>query len=159
MKASFAIGLEGVPTSGASLTWGVQHTFDDLSVDAERQITISRAATVATVTDANHGLSANDSVFIFGSGDANLEKATGVDVASIIDANTYTYTVANTGATTAKAGCRGKNLRVNNHATLTNIVNTRQDGNYAFPCRAIRLRVTAWVSGSIDLLINQGADF
>jgi hypothetical protein len=33
---------------------------------------------------------------------------------------------------------------------------TNQDGNYAFPVRAVRLTVTSWTSGSAVLTILQG---
>jgi len=32
---------------------------------------------------------------------------------------------------------------------------TNQDGNYAFPVRAIRLNVTAWTSGTATLTVIQ----
>lgn len=34
---------------------------------------------------------------------------------------------------------------------------TNQDGNYAFPVRAVRLTITSWTSGSAILTLLQGA--
>jgi hypothetical protein len=151
-QVPFGVSLFGLPSSGASVTWKVQHTADRLDSDAERPISISRAGTVATVTDPAHGLSVGDSVIIMGSGSSNLDGTQAV--ASIVDANTYTYTVVNTGATASATGTRGKNLRVFDHATLTGQT-ARADGNYAFPVTAVRLSATV-VSGTVTLEILQG---
>jgi hypothetical protein len=142
-QVPFGVSLFGLPSSGASVTWKVQHTADRLDSDAERPISISRAGTVATVTDPAHGLSVGDSVIIMGSGSSNLDGTQAV--ASIVDANTYTYTVVNTGATASATGTRGKNLRVFDHATLT--------GQTARA--AVRLSATV-VSGTVTLEILQG---
>jgi hypothetical protein len=62
---------------------------------------ITRSGTTATVTHTNHGYATGDLVYISTAtaaaplGDITLRKITRVD------ANTYTYTVANTGATSA----------------------------------------------------------
>ena len=141
-------GLEG-----ASLTYSVQHTFDDTTTDRQHIVIISRAGTVATVTDIDHRLSVNDNIVITGSGDANLDGS--YAVASLVDANTYTYTVANTGATTGSVNSKCTSFRVYNHATMVGQTG-RLDGNYAFSIQAVRLTVTAYVSGKVDLTILQG---
>jgi len=41
------------------------------------------------------------------------------------------------------------------HSSLAGI-SSNDDGNYAFPVRAIRLNVTAWTSGTITLTALQG---
>lgn len=154
LQKNFAIGLSIVLSSGAALTAKVQHTFDQLDSDAKRSISISRTTTTATVTDANHGLSVGDSVVIENTGSSNLNGT--ITVASVPTANTYTYTVANTGATADTGFATGKNLRVFDHATLTGLT-ARADGNYAFPIAACRLNITAYTSGTADLLVEQGA--
>jgi hypothetical protein len=153
LQIAFAIGLAVVPSSGASLTATVQHTFDDPTIDRRHPIVIARAGTVATVTDTNHGLSVGDSAVITGSGDANLDGDR--EVATVVDANNYTYTVANTGATSGQTGVTAANFRVFNHATLAALV-ARTDGNYAFPVAAVRLRLPTYSSGRCELIILQG---
>lgn len=164
---AFGVGLFATITSGANLTYKVQHTGDN---NRRRTITISRSGTVATVTDVDHRLSVGDAVNIGNSGDANLDSQVlatvgyggtaanqpiAYDVASIVDANTYTYTVANTGNTASGMGTYGINYRVFDHPNMTGLV-AKSDGNYAFPIRACRLKCTAWVSGKVDLMVIQG---
>lgn len=40
------------------------------------------------------------------------------------------------------------------HSTITGKT-ADQDGNYAFPVRAVRLNVTAWTSGSVSMTVIQ----
>lgn len=152
LQRSYKIGMGAMITSGAVLTFGVQHSFDD-PVSNRRPVSISRTTTVATVTDVDHRLSVGDSVIVDGSGDPNLDGT--YDVASVVDANTYTYTVANTGAAAGSVNTYLASLRVFNHSTMTGL-SARTDGNYEFPVRAIRLRVSAYTSGKVDLEILQG---
>lgn len=157
-QVAFAVALAGIPSSGAVLTWKVQHTFDDLSSDSERQVSIARVGTTATVTDANHGLSVGDSIIVMGAGapfDTAGFTGAAADVASVVDANTYTYTVANSGATASAAGARAKYLRVFDHAVLTGQT-ARADGNYAFPCAACRFVITAYTNGTLLGEVRQG---
>lgn len=145
------IGFAVTLSSGASLTYTVQHTFDDVSIDALRLVSISRTTTTATVTDPDHGLSVGDSIMIRDTGSSNLDGT--YSVASVVDANTYTYTVANTGATAATG--KVKSFRVFNHEDVASKTD-RQDGNYAFPVRAIRLNISTYASGKATLTILQG---
>lgn len=145
---SFALGLGVVLTSGASLTYSVDHTFDELNPVVP--ITISRTTTTATVTHPAHGLSSNDSAIIAGTGSTNFD---GQFTVTVVDANTYTYTVLNSGATSASGFAAS--ARVFTHETLLGLT-AREDGNYAFPVRAVRLRNSAWVSGTSTLIVLSG---
>lgn len=60
--------------------------------------TLTRSGTTATAVATGHGLSANERVTIVGASDANFN---GTYITTYVDANTFTYTVANTGATSA----------------------------------------------------------
>lgn len=153
LQSKFNLALAGWIDDGSNLIWEVQHTLSSLDSSAERQVTITRAGTAATVVDPAHGLDTGDSVIIMGSGDSNLEGTR--EVASIVDANTYTYTVANTGATSSAVGTRAKNLKVFIHATLTGQTGNA-DGNYAFPPTAVRFYVTTYTSGALNCKIVQG---
>ena len=150
IQAMFGIGIGVSLTSGANLTYKVQHTFDDPL--GRRTVGLTRAGTVATVVDTAHGLSVSDSIIVTGSGSANLDGT--YDIASIVDANTYTYTVANTGITTASDNTYVVSFRVWDHVSLTGLT-ARNDGNYAFPIQAVRLRLTAYVSGTAEMVVLQ----
>lgn len=152
-QTPFNLAVAGSIDAASTLTWKVQHTLSRLNNDAERQVSISRTTTVATVTDPAHGLKVGDSPIIMGSGSSNLDGER--EVASVVDANTYTYTVANSGATASNAGTRAKNLRVFDHATLTGQTGSA-DGNYAFPPTAIRFYITAFTSGALNGEIVEG---
>lgn len=145
------VGLAVVPSSGAVLTYTVQHTFDDLWTYANCQVT--RSGTTATLKKANHGLSVDDSVFVQGTGSSNLDGV--YQVVSVADANTLTYTVANTGATADTGGAMMSGARVFPHAVLAGET-ARADSNYAFPCTACRLYVSSWTSGFVNLIVLQG---
>lgn len=153
LQNAFGVGLGAVISSGATLTYKVQHAFDDPWAN-RRQVSIARAGTVATVTDINHKLSVGDTIWVVGSGSSNLDGE--YDVATVVDANSYTYTVVNTGATASEANHTWlSSVRAFDHATVVGET-TDMDGNYAFPIRLIRLNVTAYTNGNVDLMILQG---
>jgi len=175
MQNAFAVALAIIPWSTVTGTpsFTVQHTFDDLAAQTPQsnyQVTISRSGTTATVTDLGpdglgHGMSTNDNVIIYGSGSTNLDTPKtavttengdlGADI-TVTGNTTYTYTVANSGPTTASAFVR--RMRVfNNDDTRLVTASTRVDGNYAFPPRACRLKVITMAAGAVDFLILQGA--
>jgi len=153
----FAVGVMGILSSNGSLTWGVQHTLDDPGPEGSLPISYSQTTTTITVTDrrvvsgvAGHGLSVADSVFlrgISGTPDGNYQ------IASVISQSQYTVTSAV--SQTAAGNGSANNFRWDTHVSLTGQT-TRADGNYAFPVRAIRLNVSAYTAGYIDLIILQG---
>lgn len=180
-QAPFAIGLVGIPSSGSTLTWLVEHTFDELGLQsAGRPVTCARAATVMTVTDLGpffsddvhnpqfgaHGLTAGDSVLLGGTGSSQMNSPitangaggdVGWTIATVPSATTYTITVANAGPTADSGGAQALGLRVVPHSTLGAGQATRTDGNYAFPPKAVRFRLSAYTSGSFEGLIIQGS--
>jgi hypothetical protein len=175
LQNAFAVALAIIPWSTVTGTpsYTVQHTFDDLApqgLQSNPQISISRSGTTATVTDLGpdglgHGLSTNDNVIITQTGSTNLDTPKtsvtgengdlGADI-TVTGNTTYTYTVANSGPTTATG--RVVRLRVfNNGDSRLVTASTRVDGNYAFPPRACRLKVTTQAAGAVDFLVLQGA--
>ncbi len=150
---AFQIGLACCISSGASATYKVQHTFDEPGPDGLHPVSISRTTTTATVTDTDHGLSVGDNVLVEQSGSTNLDGS--YAVASVTNQNVYTYTVANSGATADNGNAKAHNFRVFDHAIITGQTG-RIDGNYAFPIQAVRLNVTTWASGKVDLTVLQG---
>jgi hypothetical protein len=154
IQNGFLLGMSGEMTSGGGLTWAIQYTMDDLGQEF-RPVSISRSTTTATVTDPDHRLSVGDSIIVAGTGSSNLDGT--YAVASIVDANSYTYTVANTGAAAGGVNSKLKSLRVLTHATLTDQTASAA-GSLAYPVRAVRGAVTAYTSGKIDFTFLQGAD-
>lgn len=136
---------------GSTLTYTVQHTFDNVW-DRTQQFSISRTTTTATVTKVNHKLAVGDWVKVSGGG-APLDGE--FTVASVPSADTFTYTVANSGATSLPVG-KGyiTTARVFPHSSLVDKT-TLADGNYAFPPRACRLIVTAYTDGNATLTVVQ----
>lgn len=163
VQASFHVSLAVLLTSGATLTYSVQHTYDEPGDDGiRRDLSIARAATVATVTQTAHKLSVADSVMIDGTGSSQLDcqldsqnRPIAWDVASVVDANNFTYTVANAGPAASGPNPRSKMLRVFNHSVLVGLT-ARADSNYNFPPQAVRLKITAYTGGTADLIIAQG---
>jgi hypothetical protein len=155
-----AITLAGSVSSGASLTWGVQATADDAAVTSKRQVTISQAGTVITVTDlgpttrlGTHGLSVGDYVNLMGTSQNGVNGE--FSVATVVSATQYTLTSpVNQNITLLVAFA--VTCRVFAHPQLTGEVG-RAQGSWAFPVRASRLVVSNWVSGVASLEVLQGA--
>jgi hypothetical protein len=158
LKNTFSIGLVGIPSSNATLTWGVQHTFDDPGPEGALPVSFSQTTTTITVTDlrqvssiAGHGASVADSVVL-------TSTQAGVDgtyaVATVTSQSVYTLT-STVSQSASGANARANILRPFNHATMTGQTG-RLDGNYAFPIRALRLIVTAYTAGYVDLITLEG---
>ncbi len=162
IQRAFSAAIACILSTDGNLTYSVQQTYDQIDDSVLHPITISRTTVVATVTDVAHGLSAGDTVIITDSGSSNLDspkdsggRALPITVATAPTANTYTYAVANSGSTTDNGFARGKNLRVFPHAVLTALT-ARLDSNYNIPVMAVRLIVTAYTAGKVDMLVVQG---
>lgn len=150
LQIAFGVGLGVIPDSGSTLTYTVQHTFGDLSTFHPIQFT--QSATTVTVEDNAHNLSVGDSVIIQGSG---INGADGTQVvASIVNANSYTFTSGVSQIAVSQPSCVATNLPVFPHISLVGLT-TRADGNYAYPIGAIRLSVTAYTSGAVNMYVYQ----
>lgn len=148
--APVAIELAAFVDSGATLTYKAQYTTDAL---LPLNCNITRSTTTATLKLPNHNLTTNDSIIVVGSGDTNLDGT--YTVASVVDANTITYTVANTGSTQSAGTVGVIPLHVFDHGTITG-KSADFDGSISVPVTAVRLNVTAWTSGGVTMLIKQG---
>jgi hypothetical protein len=154
----FAVGVMGVPSSNATLTWAVQHTLDDPGPDGAFPVSYSQTTTVITVTDLRqlngvngHGLSVGDSVYL--AGVPGIPDSTELTVATVTSQSVYTLTAPL--SQSAAGNAVAHNFRWDTHVSLTGQTG-RNDGNYAFPVRAIRLNITAYTAGYIDLMLLQG---
>lgn len=149
-SSAFGIGFGVKLEDGATLTYTVQHTFDDLY--EKRNCTIARVTTTATVTLAGHGLSVGDWVYITNAG-APFDGE--FAVASVVNVNSFTYTVPNSGATASGGNTKIQTARVFPHSEIADET-ASADGNYEFPPRAIRLNVSAYTDGFAELTIISG---
>lgn len=151
-QSTFGVALGCVISSGAVLTYSVQHTFDQIYAP-QKNWSGSRTTTTVTITKTNHGLTAAD--WWKTDPAATAPFAGEFAVASVVDADNFTYTVANSGATTAGFGVyEGAGGRVFAHSSIA-AKSASADGNYAFPPTACRLIVTAYTSGFVDMTVNQ----
>lgn len=146
--ADGAVGMSLAVTlsSGASLTYKVQHSLDD--PNAAISCTVTRSSTTATLAYTDHGLTTSDSVIVRGVAPFNGQYA----VASVVDANTITFTVAASGSTSATVTVA--KMRVFDHDVLTGKT-VAATGNYILPVAACRLNVTAYTSGKATLTTLQ----
>jgi hypothetical protein len=149
-QSPFNVALGVTLSSGANLTYKLQHTFDN--PQETYACSITRSSTTATLTLTDHGLVANDSITVIGAG-APLDGT--YTVASVVDANSVTYTVADSGVTVAGAGAKLAKHRCFDHEVMSSKT-ANEDGNYAFPVCAVRLNVTAYTAGRATLTVLQG---
>lgn len=149
---NFQVGLAVGISSGASLTYSVQHTFDNFWENRTDRYSISRTTTTATVTKVAHGLTAADWISVQGVAPFNGDFA----VASVTDADTFTYTVANSGATSQGIGTGNyiSTAHVFPHSVVA-AKTTNVDGNYQFPPFATRLIISSYTSGTATLTVIQ----
>ena len=147
--SSFAIGFGVSLSSGASLTYTVQHTFDDIYERTYQRL--SRSTTSLTINKTNHGLSVADWVQITGSPIWDGQYA----VASVTDANNFVVTVANTGVTAGNGWIQ--TARLFPHEDVASET-TSMDGNYQFPPRASRLIISSYSSGFADFTLITGGN-
>ena len=154
LSTPFNVGLSVKLTPGAVLTYDVEHTFDDL-FDRAQIGALSRVAAVATLDFLSpHLLSVGDWLGVDTAG-APFDTELGV-VATVVDADTVTYAVPNSGPTSVAPASfvRVRKARVFDNEFLVALA-ASEDGNYAFPVRAVRLNVTAWTSGTAQLTVIQ----
>lgn len=148
-RSSFKVGFGVKLSSGASLTYSVQHTMDYF-YNKTHSFSISRTTTTATVTRTNHGLSVGDWT-LFSNCAAPFDGE--YQVVTVADANTFTFTVANSGAASVAHGAGLlQTARVFSHADIA-AETASADGNYEFPPMAIRFIITTYVSGFADFTV------
>lgn len=155
LQSAFAVALY-IYFAGAALACKVQLSGDDPSQNRRQPglPLVTRVTTTATVVDTAHGLVTGSTVFVQGAGAPFDTPAAGADI-TVIDANTYTYTVTNSGLTVGQNGFTLSHLRWFDHATL-GAVTASANGNLAFPVRAVRLNVATLTTGTVDFVVEQG---
>lgn len=144
LQRPFSVGID-VSADAAAVTatfaYTVQWTPDNPNdVTRNSVVSLTRATTVATLKMAQaHGLVVGDSVITSGTGDANLDGAH--DVASVVDAFTLTYTVANSGAANGGNDPKVSLLRVFADPNMTAKTARAYEG-VTTPMLAVRLNGT-----------------
>ena len=141
-KVGFGVTL----SAGANLTYSIQHAYEDPA--AKVQVFLTRVTTTATMKKVGHKLRVADSVIV----DAAAPFGGTFAVASVVDADNITYTVANSGATKDTGMAAG--LRPFSHADVA-AETTDQNGSYLFPISAMRLIITAFTGGTATLTMVQ----
>jgi hypothetical protein len=146
---------------GASLTFALDAIFDDASNGMAHLVQVSQAATVITVKDAGpplgsyfgpskgHGLNVGDAVFLDDYGSTNLAVyGQGIyDVATVVDAFTYTLTSAVT--TTIAA----RNATARTGKVQTGYVATPTQGLLTTVPWAVRLRTPTVTTPGVARLV------
>lgn len=158
LQRSFGLGLFLTFSEDANLTATVQHTGDD-PMQNQRAVTLSRTTTTLTITDTSHKLITGDNIFLDASGDVTNTWPGSYDV-TVVDANTYTVTVANSGAATSTGKVRSFRVFNFDDASLVGVTGTpptRVDGHYDYPIAATRLHVASYSAGSATLTVQQGS--
>lgn len=146
----FGVALGVQLSDGATLTYSVQHTMDQLYTPT-KEWSAARTTTTGTISLTDHGLVAGDWVEM----DAAAPFNQAYEVASVTDANTFVITVADAGATAVPRGWSNLwKARVKNTSGLTGLT-ADADGNYNFPPTACRLKITAWTDGKATLNVIQ----
>lgn len=160
-KATFGTALFVGLTGTVSLTYSVQHAVPTNTEGGHIPVSgnqagvlskLTRVTTTATLVWPDHGMTTSDSIMVEGAG-GSLDGT--FAIAGITDANTLTYTVADSGVTVANPEFRVMLLKVFNHDTLA-AQTTAQDGNYQFPVPFVRLNVTTYASGKATLVVVSG---
>ena len=146
-------------SQAANLTYDVELAYDQNTQERIQKISVSRVTTTATaqLASGNHGLRTNDSVVIFDTNytshapEPNFEGV--FQVASTPNDTQFTYTVADTGAASAKEA-RLLIFKVFKHPTLQGDT-VGEAGIQNEPVSAVRLNVTAYTAGEATLTVLQ----
>lgn len=166
LQLAFGLALNVKFSSNKNLTCSVQYTLDDFNstaVDAgfssanlTQNFSMSRTTTSLSITKTNHGLSAGDWAKAWGNGGAPLDDEWRA-ITSITDQDTFVVTVVDAGLTAPNTNGTGwlQTVRVNPHATLAGLT-ADASGNLAFPVTGVRLYVSAYTAGYVDLEVLQG---
>ena len=149
--------MVSLSSDAAGITYSVEYTPDNPNQGKSTRnnlVSLLRAAAVATAVFANpHGVVTGDALKVYNSGDPNLDGDQAITAAPSI--TSLQYACGNTGLLVASPYVEAIPIRVYPHATLVALA-AKAAGNFAFPCMACRLHITAWTAGSATLEVIQG---
>jgi len=145
-------GIQLHISDGASLPYSLEFTNSPLG--NKLPISVSRTTTTATATfKVNHGLQVGDVVVVGGIREDNLVG--NFKVASVPAADQVTYTVADTGATSAEGGYAVP-LAVDTNADADGVTGDVVT-NFVLPPSAFWVNVTSYTSGRVTANIRSQA--
>jgi len=149
LQGSFGIGVGCGLSTSANLTYSVEYTMDDPQL--KQDVSITRSTTTATITFTaggtayNHGLITGDSITVAGSGDSNLD---GTYSFTRTSDTAGTYTVADTGISSAKAKCvTMKVFTATDFSSLT----VAAQGGFVLPVTAVRSTISSYTAGQLTV--------
>lgn len=145
-QQSFSVTARVVVPATETATYSVYESLDDPEA-AVIPTSISRTTTTATVVSTNHGLTANDWVLIRNAG-APLDGV--FIVASAADKDTFTYTVANSGAATGSAFATYAPLRCIVPSALS-AKSATVENTWVSPIRVLIMNISAHGAGTGQL--------
>lgn len=146
----YSIGFSTRVHSGVTGTYTVQVTLGN--PEEFFKATYSRTTTTLTITYVDHGLNAGDGVNIQGTDWDNVDGQT-LEVATVPDADTFTVTVANSGATAGSL--RLALLPIDDLASFT-AVSGNQTGSTTGAIQMIRLAKNGGsLDGKVTLQVTQ----
>lgn len=148
-REDFNVGLVVTLDSTANLTYDVEITYDRNTSKRHQIATFSSAVNTVTVTLADHGLATGDNVIVFDTGNSDFDGRFDV---TVVDDDTFTYTVTGVGSATATG--KVLSFRVFDHATLA-AETTAQQGVQVIPVAGVRLNITSYTAGSATLTVLQ----
>jgi hypothetical protein len=150
---SFAASV-AIDVLSGTLEFKVQYGMYDPSRDQEDVKSITRSTTTATMTwFAARAAKAADSIVVTGAG-APLDGT--YDIATVTSSTVITYTVANSGAAAnLYPGPRCQLIRTFDDPTITGKTATIA-GAVPFVADAVRLVITSYTSGGVQMIVNQG---
>ena len=133
-----------VPTQSTIYRWLRQTGFT--STSAATSIAIARVGTVATVTQAGHGFQDFDLILIAG---ATQTAYNGNKRITVVDADTYTFTVAGSPATPATGSPTAKRQNNFGAAAFVSEGGTKPEATMSFDEVVSRIEVLAhWIGGT-----------
>ena len=143
---AFGIGFGASCGSTWNGTYSIQHTFSDIQNPVAA--TFAQSTTTVTVTLTDHGLTTSDAVIVSGTRETGVEGQ--FEVATVTNANVFTYTSGTSQTVAAGAACKVAPVKVYSHDTVAAQTATA-DGGYDLPCRAVRGIVTTYSAGELTL--------
>lgn len=141
------IGFTVNPHTSAAGTYSVNFTESAVNGNGTR-VSFSRTTTVLTVTFPDHGLAVADNVILLGNSDYFGQ----LDVASVVDDDSFTITVADSGQTAVTGTCLPI---ISGDIADATAVTGKNSGTIDTSVAAIRLNCTNSTGGPHDLIFNQ----
>ena len=147
-QQSFSVTARVTVPSTETATYSVYESLDD--PETQLICTLSRTGTTATLTYTNHGLNVSDWVLVRDQGSVFDGL---FQVASVVDANNITYTVANSGATAGTSFANFAPIRTIVPTALSAKTATAEN-TWTAPIRVLIMKISAHSVGTGSLVFE-----